>query len=116
MLSQLGFDYLKRHKRQFKMARTDVVEVLQRSGISLFEPVIDFQVQFGGCRIEEDFVFGLFYPDSDGQNPVSPETEEWDGEIRFGCSVRNSLQIRFHINEHGTYFEDRIPMRRALRT
>ena len=59
MLSQLGFDYLKRHKRQFKMARADVVDVLQRSGVPLFEPVIDFQLRFGGCRIAEDFVFGF---------------------------------------------------------
>lgn len=109
MLSQLGFDYLKRHKRQFKMARADVVDVLQRSGVPLFEPVIDFQLRFGGCRIAEDFVFGLFYPDSDGQKPVSPQTEEWDGETRFVCSVRNSVQMWLHINEHGTYFEDRVP-------
>lgn len=102
------YRYLKRGGRVFRMTRDEVVAVLTQADAPLCEPVIDFQVRFGGYNWI-DLTFGLFFPDGLGLKPTTPNVSSRDGRQFFECAHRNISQIHYEIDEAGQIYEDYRP-------
>lgn len=95
MLSQRGFRLLKQHKREFKMGRSEFVAILEAKGIPLFEPVIDFQVRFGGYRIPWNGMLGICFPAEIALEPSSPTHVIRDDVHYFECDLNLACEFTF---------------------
>ncbi len=87
-----------------------ILEALDRAQLPIFEPVIDFQQQYGGCTfyaIYEPMVYGILHPKprSVEANNISGFSDDDGITYLFEC-VDTLYQMSFHIDGDGTYYEN----------
>ena len=109
-LNSREYEFLKRHKRRFKMGPDDAREALRECGVPLKERFTEFQTLFAGYAPEEEVVYGLVGPDRREQDEVRVET--WGSErlVRARIDLENWTQIRMWLVEDGTVCYEQLPV------
>lgn len=113
MLTDFEYRYLKRNPRRFKMTLAECVDSLTRVNVPLHHGFIEFQLSYGGYSPDEDVTFGIVGPSDQPklcryhQEPRSTISE---GVKLARCDLDNRTQIRLHIDEHGKFYFEDIPV------
>ena len=110
MLSNADYRFLKRSGREFKMSRTEVLDVFVETETEPTEAFVDFQIQFGGYLPDPGLTYGLFYPTGLGMKSTTPTIEVRDNKTFARCDLKNLNQIVYEIDESGQYYEDGHPL------
>jgi len=61
MLTNADYSFLKRNEREFKMSRSEVIDVFAAAETERTVSFVDFQLKFGGYRSDPGLTLGLFY-------------------------------------------------------
>ena len=114
-LSKRAHDFLLRSKREaYPSTEGDIRNAFIANKAPLFEPLLHFQLDFGGYVFYaglEPIKFTLLkgegeFPISSGTSIIEFEpSDKLEPRYFFDCAITN-YQMQFFLDEHGIYYED----------
>jgi hypothetical protein len=118
-LSKRAQEFLDKSERDtFPITREEIISIFKENNAPIFEPLIDFQLNYGGYTFYAGLVsirFTLFQGDGGYPERSNTAVIEFDEPLtqfsnyHFYCAITD-YQSRFTLDEYGRYYEEFEPL------